>query len=453
MQAVSRLHKCLQPFACSLSTNTPTPQSPKINLPPLPQEIWLEIMQFATYVHHHHSIVPLDPFAQCRVSRDVMAPNTPSLSTRTKLSLVLVSRSWHKIALQIFYNYLQIRSPTRAEGLLTALERSSHGPPEQRLHHGQWTRHIEIYTHARRAGELQYLKTLFRIFQECPNLRILSGHWNHALPPEFLNAISRSFGPRLQGLYWDDHKVAAWPKATISSPIFLGTFVALQTLDLRNYGGNSNIGNTTVTFPDVKYLILSNSPPGILVSTVLDLPALRNLTLKTHPIIGGASADLLIKFLTIHGAHLKSVDLHSPTMESDATDSYLGRRATCSFRPDIFLQGDLCPNLVTLTFPASSPLLDHKIRHPLRRIGLRGVRADTIYPDKETHTKKHLLSFTSERYPKLEVVRTVGFLADADTDNLVKDIFIWWVHKFEQEGVDFLDGEGVLWAYTDAMDN
>jgi hypothetical protein len=35
------------------------------------------------------------------------------------------------------------------------------------------------------------------------------------------------------------------------------------------------------------------------------------------------------------------------------------------------------------------------------------------------------------------MVRTAGFLVDADTDTLVKDVFIWWSERFERDGVDF----------------
>jgi hypothetical protein len=38
---------------------------------------------------------------------------------------------------------------------------------------------------------------------------------------------------------------------------------------------------------------------------------------------------------------------------------------------------------------------------------------------------------------------------EAAGDSLVKDIVIWWAEKFEKYGIDFLDGEGVLWAYTE----
>ena len=54
--------------------------------------------------------------------------------------------------------------------------------------------------------------------------------------------------------------------------------------------------------------------------------------------------------------------------------------------------------------------------------------------------------------PALETVRSAGFLVDTSTDNLARDIFIWWTEKFEEAGIDLQDGEGVVWMYTDPVD-
>ena len=63
------------------------------------------------------------------------------------------------------------------------------------------------------------------------------------------------------------------------------------------------------------------------------------------------------------------------------------------------------------------------------------------------------MAMTPDKYPELELIQTVGYFVDADkSDELIKDIFIWWVEKFEEVGIDFLDGEGVLWAYTEPID-
>ncbi|GLB37402.1 hypothetical protein LshimejAT787_0404530 [Lyophyllum shimeji] len=442
MQAATLLQKYCNPFTCSLSSNTGTPQ---MRPPPLPDELLLEIFEFATHVHRHATLAPLDPFTPRRVSNNVMGPNTASLSTRTKLSLVLVCRSWRRLAVQLLYDYLVIRSPARATTILAVLQRSSSmtdgksGPAG----YGQWTRHIEVHTHARGANNLSFLQTIFRIFQECPNVRMLSGIWNHPLPIEFLNAVAALYGPSLQGIYWNDRSVIYPERTTLASPEFLTSFSSLRVLNLRSYSGKSVSKSHAVTLPKVEDLVISNTQRSLAIATTLGLPALRNLTVKTGAEC--APTEYFINFLHVHGASLVSVDLLSPSVDSDPEpDSSQIRRTACHTNPDLFLLDNRCPNLVTLTFPTTSSPLSPDICHPLHRIGLRGVRADSLYPDKATNTKGHLMSFTPDRYPKLEVVRTVGYLVEADTDSLIKDVFIWWVEKFEKQGVDFLDGEALV---------
>lgn len=74
--------------------------------------------------------------------------------------------------------------------------------------------------------------------------------------------------------------------------------------------------------------------------------------------------------------------------------------------------------------------------------------------------------------PNVERVMTLGFLVGKSTDSMASDIFIWWGERFErcrrgstllrnegevngegdeevEMGVDFIDGEGVLWIYED----
>ena len=75
-----------------------------------------------------------------------------------------------------------------------------------------------------------------------------------------------------------------------------------------------------------------------------------------------------------------------------------------------------------------------------------------MYPNKASSTKTHLMSISRELYPKLEIVRTIGFLVDSCGDSLMKDIFIWWAERFENDGIDFQDGEGVLWVYDTELE-
>ncbi|KAK2464187.1 hypothetical protein APHAL10511_003644 [Amanita phalloides] len=448
------------PYHCPLAKLVPNPfiklPHPPVDLPP---ELWLEIFQFCTHVHREASIVPLDPFAPRHVSTNVMAPNSPSMSLRTKLSLVLVCRSWREIAMPLLYRYVVIRSPSRANALLDVLRSSFRRTKIMDKHatlggYGYWTKHIEIYTHARGAHTLQFLQTLFYIFQYCPNLDILAGSWNHDLPLEFTNSITRLYGQTLQGLCWSEQRPHS-PDLydTVASPNFMATFRNLRALDLRHIIGRSPIEyekDGRPLMPHVQDLILSTYTRSLQAATALQLPSLRNLIIQ--PLKLGNTAGYFIRaLLHVHGASLVTVDLRLPSQDLDYDLGYSGTWRNVDYiDPNLFFEDGMCPCLTTFTYPISSPVPNVSAHSGLRRIGLRGVRADTLYPHKETVTKAHLMAITPIRYPKLEVVRTVGFLVEADMDGLVKDVFIWWVERFERHGIDFLDGEGVLWTYADS---
>ena len=369
---------------------------------------------------------------------------------RTKLALVLVSRSWRQATMHLLYEHLLIRNPARATAISQVLEETSG--------YGRWTRHIEIHTFSRGAGDIRYLQTLFRIFHHCPNIKILSGTWIYQLPIQFLNGLSKLYGPSLSALYWKERNDGP-PESynPLSTPEFLGSFRSLRVLDIRHFVGAdpwSRPGCTRAPIlPLLEDLIISTHPRSLSTATILQLPALRNLILRT-PTYDERSEALLIAFLKVHGPSLVSVDLPSPSPDSEPEmDSTISRRIHSHINPDIFLNPDHCPILESISFPVTSPPLAPQIHSAIRRIGLRGVRSDGLYPDKQSMTRDHLLAMTSDKYPELEMIQTVGYFVDADkSDELIKDIFIWWVEKFEVVGIDFLDGEGVLWAYTEPID-
>ena len=377
------------------------------------------------------------------------------MALRTKLSLVLVCRSWREIAMPLLYRYVVIRSPSRANALLDVLRSSFRRARHFDKHthpggYGYWTKHVEIFTHARGAHTLQFLQALFYIFQYCPNLRILAGSWNHDLPPDFLNSITRLYGQTLQSLYWNEQ--CPHSPELHGTIAFLATFRNLRALDLRHIIGSYPTEydkDLKPLMPCVQDLILSTQTCSLQTATALHMPSLRNLIIQPH-MNGNSAVSLLKAFLHVHGASLVTVDLRSPSQDLDCDLGFSGVRRNVDYiNPEQFLEDGVCPYLVSFTYPVSSPVPSASAHNGLRRIGLRGIRADTLYPDKETEVKAHLMAIKPARYPKLEVVRTVGFLVDADMDGLVKDVFIWWVEKFEKYGIDFLDGEGVLWAYAE----
>ena len=381
-----------------------------------------------------------------------MGSNSPALALRTKLSLVQVSRAWRKAALHTLYQHVIVRSPSRARLLLAVLEEKAE---ERSGGYGQWTRHIDIHTYMRGSDDIRYLQTVFRILRCCPNLRTLSGTWIHPLPQEFLNAITTLYGPSLSGLYWNERGPHAERRSTNVTPEFLGGFQNLRVLDLRHFVGADPSERTISTrplLPNVQELVLSTLPRSLATAAILKLPALQKLTLRT-PSFDRQSEIHLLKFLEVHGPSLTLVDLPSPSLDCDNDYGITpSQNKATHVNPDIFLHPDRCPNLESIVFPVTSPQLSRHEHNTLRRIGLRGVRLDGLYPDKQSSSKDHLMAIKATGYPNLELIQTVGFFVGVETDNLAKDVFIWWVEKFEKQGIDFLDGEGVLWAYTEPVE-
>ena len=423
----------------------------------------MEIFEFATYVHQAATIRPLDPFTPKRITTDVTSANTQvalRLAMKTKLALVLVSRSWRQATIHLLYEHLLIRNPARAAAICQVLEESSRVPDRdtgQPSGYGRWTRHIEVHTFSRGAGDIRFLRTLFRLFHYCPNIKILSGTWIYQLPIEFLNGLSKVYGPSLSALFWKERNDGP-PESynPLSTPEFLGSFRSLRILDIRHFVGADPWSRPSCTraptLPLLEDLIISTHPRSLSTATILQLPALRNVVVRT-PTYDERNEALLIAFLKVHGPSLVTVDLPSPSPDSEPEmDSTISRRGLSHINPDLFLNPDHCPILESITFPTTSPPLAPQIHSAVRRIGLRGVRSDGLYPDKQSMTRDHLMAITSDKYPELELVQTVGYFVDADkNDELIKDIFIWWVEKFEEIGIDFLDGEGVLWAYTEPI--
>ncbi|TFK25212.1 hypothetical protein FA15DRAFT_369306 [Coprinopsis marcescibilis] len=460
----------IEPFQCLFMTSSPV-QPPRKPPSALPLEIWLDIFQFATYVPRSSAAKPLDPFAFQRISRDIMGVNTPAMALYTKLALARVSKAWRRLTIPLLYEHIVVRSPSRANMILNVLWRSANRdqesadpPPPEKSGYGQWTRHIEVLTHSRGSANLSYYQTVFSIFRLCQNVRVLTGVWNHIIPAEFASVVSQWYGPCLESLSWCEAPSKTQNGALLSPSstfTFLGSFKSLRVLDLRHRSIRLRTGvdpyplelpdGIQATLPLVRHLIVSSHSRSLSIAAHLSLPRLLNLTIKTS-LSDKIDNQLVRKFLQTHGELLESVEISLPSSSPDdesAPDSST-RRTASHINPEYFLDANTCPNLLSISFPITSPVPDCETPHPnLRRIGLRGVRSDILLPDGARTEKNQLLVITPERYPMLESVQTIGFLVEADGDSGTKDVFIWWVERFEKFGIDFLDGEGVLWVYDE----
>ncbi|KAF9063399.1 hypothetical protein BDP27DRAFT_1335180 [Rhodocollybia butyracea] len=387
--------------------------------PELPVEILSEIFQFATYLPESESFMPLDPFTPQITSISALGPNTAISALRTKSSIVLVCREWWNIATPVLYRHLAVRSPQRALQILSALEPHSRAPEAATslipfpTNYGQHTRYLEVYTHSRGCDTLGYLKLVCQIIQYCPNLRNIRGCWRYRLPPGFLDFISRMCGPTLQGISWVAE--SRFPEITN----FFGSFQSLRVLDVSGnmFEEGHSPSKGFFVLPLVHDLIVSTRTESLLLASSISMPNLHKLVLRvtlesTTSLSNNMAAFLndIRTFLNVNGAPLRTLHIITPL------DFH---------RP--FL---VCMSLETVVFNVN---FTPKFQHPsVRRVGLYGV---ILGPEK--FDNKNTIS----------CLRTLAHSHGSSPDD-----FIHWSEKFERQGVDFQDGAGVVWLYTEVQD-
>ncbi|TFK53569.1 hypothetical protein OE88DRAFT_1655754 [Heliocybe sulcata] len=454
----------------------------------VPLEIWLLIFQYATYIPESTNDQPLDPFQPSCCPRTAMGANTPVLSMKTKCSLVLVCRAWRETATELLYEYLVIRSLRRAVQVLSALRSSPrsiviNGVEVTISEYGQCVKHIEIHAQARAVGSNKFAENLFRIFQLCPNIRVLSGVWGGAIPRWLSAAMPRFYGPKLQLLRWDSlsYAMSSTDICTLT-PEHLTAFQSLRTLDLRKFGGwpSADYGKPDLTLHRVSHLVLTTNEPSLRTATNLVLPSLSHVILAVpffHPMpthfwnFTGSSGmytpvadkEHVRAFLAAHGAKITSLEFISSPMyvSSDERNSEShSNTVSPSHRLNMacFLLPGVCPNLLDLVFNAHEHVIDMKLltepHNSLRRIGLRGVSETAMTAVTSSQALNHLYAFRRnlERFPALEVIRTLDFHAGA-VEKYNLHIFIYWTEWFKKRGVDLEDGEGVIWLWDEYEDS
>ncbi|KZT10892.1 uncharacterized protein LAESUDRAFT_747489 [Laetiporus sulphureus 93-53] len=468
--------------------------APRTNHTHLPPELWLEIFRYATYVPRIRGFSPGDPFEPERPSNFAWGVNTPVSSFATKRCLVLVCRAWRALATELLYEHVVVNSKRRATLLLRTLHESDleaqrRGAQivgcERPKGHAQFIRHVEIRDCARTSRTEAFWMAVAAILSMLPDLRVLSGIWERPLSQNLVEIFSRYLGSTIHRLYWEEAPVGG---ASVLTESLLRKFHSLRVLDIRRLKLKTpqeflEKAAAHISLPFVIDLLLPTCPTLLEFAAKLELPRLHRLVIDTtnvgdHP--SSVVLSALNGMLAVHGNKITILELLPITSAS---------YKPCLINFTTFLQPDVCPILDTLVFdcreevlcaaaphsacswpkstssparpslPASptpssgTPMLSHP--HPtLRRIGIREMVMRHLYPNRPNHAQQHLHAFLTHRalFPALETVRTLGFLVDASTDPFARDIFIWWTEKYEEQGIDFQDGEGVVWLYTDPVE-
>ncbi|EGO00232.1 hypothetical protein SERLA73DRAFT_107259 [Serpula lacrymans var. lacrymans S7.3] len=436
--------------------STPKTLGTVISLPP---ELWLEIFHHATFRPHSRDITPSDPFQPQPLPHNAMSLNTVAASMQTKSTIVQVCRLWRAIATELLYEHITVYSPWRARKILTAMALSRCSDPipdasgEARKSfnllfvpgsHGQWARRIDICAHTRftTRSYIRYIMDIFHILRHCPQLRALSMSFRFGVPEEFQTAVSQLYGQSLIGLAWDGLTI----QNPCSSHAFVQSFQALRVLDIRSISTLMLDDNhITHVLPCVRELLVSSEISSLEFAGALELPALRRVVFtRREKLREDSYIHALESFLRLHGSRIVDLEVDLPPCHYNLP----------IFRVSHFLRPEGCPNLEQLVFHSIEPaVVDIPTPHQaLRRIGLRGVKIERLYDSADSNlygVKAHMKSFNHTLFPRLEIVRTVGFLVASSVDELAIDVFIAWTEYFEKEGIDLQDGEGVVWLYAE----
>lgn len=106
---------------------------------------------------------------------------------------------------------------------------------------------------------------------------------------------------------------------------------------------------------------------------------------------------------------------------------------------------------------SSKPTLLTQRHATLRRVGIRGLDINRLYPSKPCHSQEHLLSLlnlkegSNDLLPSLTRAQAIDLHVENSWDGNAKDIFIWWAERFDVVGTDLVDGECVLWLYDEEL--
>lgn len=343
----------------------------------LPQELWLEIFRWATYVPHARRLEPMDAFEPRHAMNWACGINTPVSSMHVKRILVLVCRAWYTIAIELLYEHVTISSTRTALLLLRALqaseERTVGGQHTYCSSHAQWIRHVGVHTLTRSSAKLDFWYTLAHILRRCLNAQLVSVIIHYPAPRFVLDRIFKQvFQNTLQGLSWEQQGLTeddAFGADGFLSASFLQMFECLRVLDLsklivsfsRRQPGesvlasergttrtrvNGDLGNKAnpsacVSLPSLAVLAIPASTSILNFASTLDLPSLERL------LVHAASPEpelsiALESFLRKHGPSVTTLEVCSGSPD----------KTKQAVNVTDFLQPGLCPNLDTVVYDA-----------------------------------------------------------------------------------------------------
>lgn len=147
-------------------------------IPTLPAELWIEIIEYATWIPGAFSTDSESVVAFANDAHGICLRRRFNETMCTKLAISIVCRQWHQLVKAALYRYLVVTSGA------SVLRLASHFASEEGRHQrsgdplatgpGQYARRLEIVLEGFHTWKERHSKALAAVIQSCPNLYIFS---------------------------------------------------------------------------------------------------------------------------------------------------------------------------------------------------------------------------------------------------------------------------------------
>jgi hypothetical protein len=147
------------------------------SLPSLPPELWLKIMDQATFVPQALEAFVHDPFQRREIMTLRQIQAGLDAVSLTKRRLVLVCKTWKSLAVPILYSSIIVHTVTGLQKLISALHNNKLDDPNMTC--GEWVRRLDLVFYDKFDGHME-LETsplaarLMAAFRRTPRLEMLA---------------------------------------------------------------------------------------------------------------------------------------------------------------------------------------------------------------------------------------------------------------------------------------
>jgi hypothetical protein len=253
----------------------------------LPPEVWSAVFLFATGTPPLMDTSPIPPLIPDYSGTTGLPYQRKCCHIEDKISLSLVCKLWNRLALEVLYEYISIRSDKALYALLHVLERNSYATtapttPGSARHGPEWyVKHMSLYLNGWQnsssvVNDLDYLLDL------CPDIRILSINetTDFAFGLSKESVASRAPSLRCCRIGWRDNYVPSNCPALLKE---LGQYAILEILHLEYCDRAYLFPQEALSFPLLHTLVLEfrmRSSPLLKLISAWNLPVLSSLTLS-----------------------------------------------------------------------------------------------------------------------------------------------------------------------------